>query len=123
MNKAEDISLQLPPILADSYSELVALCQTHHIQSLHAIGSVLDPQRFRPGSDIDLVYVLDEAAIPDKMYNANLFGFWDALEVLFNRKVDLVHRPSLRNPYLIEEIEETQLLLYEQKSSQVPMGY
>jgi predicted nucleotidyltransferase len=38
---------------------------------------------------------------------------------LFNRKVDLLTENSLRNPYLIREIEQTRKLIYDGQSKQI----
>lgn len=113
----------LPPFLDIRQEAITALCKTHRIRYLYAIGSVLHPNHFRPDSDVDLLFAFDEAAIPDEAYNPNLWAFWHALEALFNRKVDLLHGPSLKNPYLIEEIEETKRLLYEQENEEISLGH
>lgn len=113
----------LPPFLQERLAQLVGLCQKHSLRYLYAVGSVLRPEKFRPDSDVDFLFALDETNILDEQYNPNLWAFWHALEALFDRKVDLIHGPSLKNPYFIEELNETKRLIYDQKSQKVPMGH
>jgi len=40
------------------------------------------------------------------------FGLLEALERLFGRRVDLLTRRSLRNPYFVHSVEKTRQVLY-----------
>ena len=61
-------------------------------------------------SDIDFLVDFHPA---DSMSPADqYFGLLDALEELFGRRVDLLTRRSLRNPYFIDSVEKTRQLLY-----------
>ncbi|MEZ4775484.1 MAG: nucleotidyltransferase domain-containing protein [Bacteroidia bacterium] len=109
----------LPDFLASRLHALQVHCRKYKVKYLWAIGSVLT-QNFRNDSDIDLVYDLDRHSIQDEEYLAVLDGFISGLMVLFpGRKIDLIHYPSLRNPYFIEEVDETKVILYEQRSKEV----
>ena len=44
-----------------------------------------------------------------------LLSLWDKLEDFFQRKVDLLTRKSLKNPFLLENIDKTKILLYDNK--------
>jgi len=89
------------------------------MKSLWAIGSVLT-DRFHDASDVDLVYELDEPAISEEDYLPNIDGFIAGILVLFaGRKIDLIHYPSLKNPYFIEEVDETKILLYDQNAEEI----
>ena len=113
----------LPPLLNKNLQEILSLCQKHYLRYLYVIGSVLQPDQFREDSDVDFVFAFFEGQIEDEHYNPNLLAFWDALESLLERKVDLIHGPSLKNPFLIEEIEEKKLCLYDPKSKKVSVGH
>ncbi|MDX2247491.1 MAG: nucleotidyltransferase domain-containing protein [Bacteroidia bacterium] len=105
----------LPDFLASRLDALQAHCRKYKVKYLWAIGSVLT-KNFRNDSDIDLVYDLDRPSISDEEYLSVLDGFISGLLVLFSgRKIDLIHYPSLRNPYFIEEVNETKVILYEQR--------
>ncbi|MEO0470464.1 MAG: hypothetical protein AAF206_12640, partial [Bacteroidota bacterium] len=36
-------------------------------------------------------------------------------------KIDWIYYPNLRNPYFIEEIEESKVLLYDQETEEIPV--
>jgi uncharacterized protein len=90
-------------------NEVVALCQKHYVQTLYVFGSILT-ERFNAESDIDLL--VEFADVPQDDYADNYFDFRFALEDIFQRKVDLLERPAMKNPYLISAILKTQKLLY-----------
>lgn len=109
----------LPEYLATKLPAIQKLCRKHQVRYLYVIGSVLT-DKFRADSDVDFLYNLDRAALATGRYLHNLDGLIAGLLNLFpGRKIDLVHYPSLRNPYFIEEVDETKVLLYEQNPEEV----
>ncbi|MDX2249126.1 MAG: nucleotidyltransferase domain-containing protein, partial [Bacteroidia bacterium] len=108
----------LPEILAKNLAEIHLLCRRHKVKRLWAFGSVLTKE-FGPESDVDLLYELDEKQISDEEYLSNWDRFFASLFHLLGRKIDLIHYPSLKNPYFIEEIENTKVLLYVQKPEEI----
>ena len=87
------------------------LCRQFRVRRLDVFGSAVKGT-FRPGcSDLDFVVTL-EARSPAE-YADNYFGLADALEGLFQRKVDLITERSIRNPYFRQAVEETRQLVYE----------
>ncbi len=66
---------------------------------------------FTKDSDLDfLVQFSDKVGVLD--YADNFFSLVEALEALFERRVDLLTISSLKNPILKEEIEKTKVMLY-----------
>ena len=109
----------LPGLLRQHLPAIQELCRKHKVKRLWAFGSVLRDD-FRADSDVDILYELDEKNISDEDYLSNFDGLLYGLADLFEgRKMDFVHYPSLKNPYFIEEVEATKVLLYEQKSEEV----
>ncbi|MCB9349616.1 MAG: nucleotidyltransferase domain-containing protein [Lewinellaceae bacterium] len=109
----------IPPILVSNLPAIQELCQKYKVKHLWVFGSVLAGE-FRSDSDIDFLYELDKPAITEGEYLYNLDGLIAGLLELFpGRKLDMVHYPSLKNPYFIEEVEETKVLLYEQNREEV----
>ena len=104
----------LPPILAENLATIKDICRKNKVKHLWAFGSVLRDD-FREDSDIDLLYEWDRPAIKDDEYLSNLDGFIDAIRKLFQRDIDLVYYPALRNPYFIKDVEQTKVLLYAQR--------
>jgi|GEM_PF-6928641 len=50
--------------------------------------------------------------IPIEQYFDNKTALWDELTAKFGRKVDLLTWKSIKNPYLLREVENTQEMLY-----------
>ncbi len=89
------------------------LCRLHKVKELAVFGSILT-ERFNDNSDVDLLVDFEPIDHETFDYVDNYFGFRDALEGLFNRKVDLIEEKGLRNKYLIDNINRTKQLIYAQ---------
>ncbi|MCB0844004.1 MAG: nucleotidyltransferase domain-containing protein, partial [Bacteroidetes bacterium] len=74
-------------------------------------GSVLRND-FRKTSDIDFLVSFDEVNMTVREYLDYLFFLKKDLENLFQRKVDLIEYEALKNPYMIEEIDNTKKLIF-----------
>lgn len=92
-------------IEAESLKEL---CRRWRIQELSVFGSVLW-QEFRPDSDVD-VLVSFEPDAPWSLFD--LVRLKSELEALIGRRVDLVERDALENPFRRREILRTKRTLY-----------
>lgn len=87
------------------------LCRLYKVKSLAVFGSILT-DRFNEHSDVDML-VDFESIDPDRFdYVSNYFSFRDALERLFNRKVDLIEEKALRNKYVIANVNRTKQVIY-----------
>ena len=91
--------------------EIASLCKSHKVKSLHVFGSFLT-DGFNNDSDIDLVVDFANIAVED--YADNYFDFKFALQGLFRRPIDLLEQKALKNPYLIQSINQSKQLLYGQ---------
>jgi len=85
------------------------LCIQYDKKSLYLFGSG-SRGKFKKSSDIDILVSFQDISI--ERYTDNYFELHYRLEKLFNRKIDLVTVNSLANPFFIESIEETKILLY-----------
>ena len=90
-------------------AKIQELCAKHHVANLFVFGSVLKPS-FNQKSDVD--FLVDFATIDLAHYADNYFGLKFSLENLLNRKVDLIERKAISNPFLMEEIESTKTQVY-----------
>ncbi len=98
----------LNPALHISQGAIEAFCSQWNVRELAIFGSAIR-EDFRTDSDID---VLVSLAPEIRM------GLWEfeeireALESIFQRKVDLVAKEALRNPFRRDAILNTREVLY-----------
>lgn len=98
-------------IIEKNLSDVYKLCKKYYVLKLYLFGSVAKG-KYNNDSDIDLVvYFLPEIPIDD--YADNFFDFIYELQNLFNRKIDLVSGKAMKNPFFIQEVEQTKKLIYD----------
>ena len=90
--------------------KIKTLCAVHKVARLFAFGSVLKENVFNKESDIDLI--VDFADVSLFEYADNYFDMKQKLEKIFNRDVDLLEEKAIRNPYLRQEIDRENILIY-----------
>ncbi|MBP3535492.1 MAG: nucleotidyltransferase domain-containing protein [Muribaculaceae bacterium] len=91
--------------------QIFDLCRRHKVRTLSVFGSILT-NRFNDKSDVDLLVDFEPVDHDTFDYVGNYFGLRDALEHLFNRKVDLIEEKGLRNKYFIADVNRTKQLIY-----------
>lgn len=97
----------LPQLEFDA-ERLVALCNRWQVAELAVFGSAARGQ-LRPDSDIDLMVQLR----PGAPWGIKQFlGLKDELEDVFGRRVDLVRRGVIKNPFRLKTIERDLVVLY-----------
>lgn len=89
---------------------IISTCKRHRVKSAWAFGSVTSDD-FNDESDVDLLIAFDE--IPFDGYADNFFELEEELKDLLQREVDLVPLHTLSNPYFIESVNRSKVLLYE----------
>ena len=88
--------------------KIAAFCERWHISEFSVFGSALR-RDFKPDSDIDVLVTFGPEA------HVSLFDLAQIqieLESLFGRRVDLVEKSGLRNPYRRREILRTAQVVY-----------
>jgi predicted nucleotidyltransferase len=85
------------------------LCETHQVEKLYLFGSATTT-KFNKESDID--FLVKFKSFDLKLYFINYTDLKNKLKNLLHREVDLVEEQTLKNPYLIQSIEETKELIY-----------
>lgn len=98
-------------IVEDKKLEIAGICKDLKIKSFYAFGSVVS-ENFTSSSDIDvLISFADDISIDE--YSENYFQLHYKLRELFHREVDIVTAQSLSNPYFIESINKSKVVIYE----------
>lgn len=88
--------------------KITVFCRKWKITEFSLFGSVLS-DHFRPDSDVDVLVSFPEDA------GWSLFDFVDMeeeLKIIFGRKVDLVEKSGLRNPFRKHSILTTRKIVY-----------
>jgi predicted nucleotidyltransferase len=96
-------------LIEEKTDAINSLCEKHKVKRLYAFGSILSSS-FNEESDVDFLVDFNKNQIEN--FGANFFEFLFSLEDLFCRKIDLIERDAIRNPYFKEDVEETKLLIY-----------
>ena len=89
--------------------QICDFCQRWKITEFALFGSVLRDD-FRPDSDVDVLVTFAPGA--KWIYWDGWFEMIEELQVIFGRKVDLVIKRTLRNPFRRHEILRTQQVVY-----------
>lgn len=97
-------------LITENLQKIIALCKKYKVKSLYVFGSILTP-RFNENSDVDFSATFDHDSDP-LIAGENFMDFYMALEDIMGRKIDLVDEDYLKNPYFIEELNETKQLIY-----------
>ena len=100
----------MPEVIDEHRSEIEGLCQRFGVARLDVFGSALRETFALETSDIVLLVEFTDPTSPS--YADDYFGLRGALEAVFDRRVDLITRASVRNPYLLARIEAAGELVY-----------
>lgn len=94
----------------DKYiSQIKVLCKENKVKDLFVFGSVLTTN-FNEQSDIDFIVDIDSSDPID--YADHYFALKFSLEDLLQRPIDLLENKAIKNPFLIQQIEQTKTLVY-----------
>lgn len=107
----------LNDLIHKNYEDFLKICIIHKVDKMYAFGSSITPDFNTKTSDIDVLVRLDIKDAADR--GDSLMALWDNLEILFNRKVDLLTEDSIKNPILKSNIQRTRKLIYDGERKQV----
>lgn len=82
------------------------MCRRYGVRELQLFGSAYQGTFDPAKSDIDLIVVMGDPA------NDHYFGLLNGLEALFGRRVDLLEKQAIKNPYFIRAIRYNRETLY-----------
>jgi predicted nucleotidyltransferase len=97
-------------LIAQYHEPLINLCRCFHVRRLEVFGSAVSGD-FRFGQS-DLDFLVEFEPLSPSAHADAFFGFLEGLESLFKSPIDLVEKAPIRNPYLLEKIEQTKELVY-----------
>ena len=97
-------------VLESKREALAELCRRFSVARLDVFGSAAGDAFDSETSDLDLL--VEFRRVETMSLADQYFGLLEALEELFERKVDLLTPQSLHNPYFIRSVEATRRPLY-----------
>jgi hypothetical protein len=99
-------------------AQLFELCRRYPVERLYLFGSILTDKFDPKKSDVDVQVFFEKNGEAVEL-GAMMWNFWDELEAIFGRKVDLLTKPEIRNPFFRKEVESTRQLVYERQGEEV----
>jgi predicted nucleotidyltransferase len=95
--------------MVNHIERIKTLCNLYNVEKMYLFGSALN-SNFSDASDIDLLVKFKPIALAN--YFDNYINFKENLESVFGREVDLLEEQTLKNPILINSINQTKELIY-----------
>lgn len=100
----------MPPVVNSKRAEVADACRRFGVARLELFGSAATGNFDAVKSDLDFLVSFNEDARA-KAFD-NYFGLLERLEEIFDCPIDLVTSASIRNPYLLSEIEKQRQPVY-----------
>ncbi len=98
-------------VLTSKIPEIAILCDRYGVSHLELSGSAVGADFDPESSDYDFLVELDDRATGSRI--RRWLGLADALEALLGRHVDLVNPRSIRNPYFLQAVNNSRVLIYD----------
>jgi len=98
-------------LIEDNREVLKELCTKYRVQRLEVFGSALTGKNFDTETS-DLDFLVEFLPLKTGEYADTYFGLLEALESLFNRRIDLIMVRAVKNPYFLEAINKSRKVLY-----------
>jgi len=109
--------MTLKEIIGDKSANVLNLCLSHQVKELYFFGSAAKGTFDDNKSDLDILVAID---LPDPLERGEkLISFWDNMELLFKRRVDLLTEPSIQNPFLLSGINSSKVLVYDRRRPKI----
>ena len=99
------------PEIDQQQANLAKLCRRYRVKQLQLFGSAVKGTFMPATSDLDFIAEFADTQAGD--YADRFLDFAEALEALFNRRVDVLTKRSIRNRYFRDEVERTARVIYE----------
>jgi uncharacterized protein len=108
---------RFPNIITSNFDKILDLCIACQVERLYLFGSVIRADFDKENSDLDVIV---EIINDDPLEKGQLLlDFWNNLEKIVGRKVDLLTDQPIRNPFFSKEVNNTKVLIYDRKDTKV----
>ena len=99
------------PAIAAKLDDIIRLCREHGVKRLEIFGSAARGDDFEPATS-DADFIVDFIDWMRKPWLGDYFDFKSAMEALLGRPVDLVQLSAVKNPTVLESINEDRAVIY-----------
>lgn len=98
-------------VIQEKVVELGEICDNHRVRRLELFGSAATEQDFDPRSS-DLDFLVEFLPSRPGEYADTYFSLLEALQELFGHSVDLVMVDAVKNPYFLQSLNRSRVVLY-----------
>jgi uncharacterized protein len=91
-------------------AQIEEVCRAHHVRRLAVFGSAVRDDFDPASSDVDLLVEFEPGASENRF--ELYFHLHEALELVLQKRVDLIEAGSVKNPYIRRAVERDQRSLY-----------
>lgn len=98
-------------VIKNKNEAIQQICKLYGVKRLYAFGSVVS-DKFRNDSDVDFLISFTDSLSIDE-YTNNYFTLHYKLREFLQREIDLITERTFSNPYFIESINSSKVLIYE----------
>lgn len=96
--------------------QIAALCERHGVAHLELFGSATGPDFNADASDFDFLVELDHQAAGSRA--KRWIALADDLEQVLGRHVDLVNPRYIRNPYFLQAVNRSRIVIYDRQNAE-----
>jgi hypothetical protein len=96
--------------IEENRTKIAELCRRHSVKRLELFGSAARGDFDAGASDFDFLVEFEDTGFEGSA--GRYFGLLHGLEDLLGRRIDLVERGAVNNPYFLQVVDEHRELLY-----------
>jgi uncharacterized protein len=97
-------------LLKNNLPQIITLFNKNKVTRAYTFGSIVS-DTFNAGSDIDFLISFSENLSPVEK-GENWFSLYLSLKDLLNTEIDLIREEDIKNPYLLNTINASKLLIH-----------
>lgn len=97
-------------LIEEKRNDIEVLCRKYHVAKLEVFGSAADGDFDARRSDVD--FLVEFQRVNAMNIADQYFGLLEDLQILFDRRVDLVCASAMRNRYFIKAVNASRKQLY-----------
>lgn len=97
-------------IINEKKTQLMDICRKRRVRRLYIFGSAISERFDAARSDLD--FLVEFHSMTPVEHADSYFGLEEDLQNLFGLPVDIIEPQTVSNPYFLEAVEETKVVLY-----------